>query len=138
MIHEALLRALPDGGVMWLKAAGISLWPLLRDGDSLRVKRVLDVAGLVRGDVAVVKLPSGVLAAHLVVSLTPLRTASTAGVLDPEPLEALAFVTGFRRAGRVVPWPRASGLVLRWWPAAARLIKHVPGLKTVVRRARGR
>ena len=107
MIHEALLRALPAGGVMWLKAGGISLWPLLRDGDSLRVARVLDVSGLALGDVAVVKLPSGVLAAHLVVSVTPLHTASTAGVIDPSPAEPLGRVTGFRRGDRVLPWPRA-------------------------------
>ncbi|MFZ5441912.1 MAG: N-acetyltransferase, partial [Myxococcota bacterium] len=103
MIHEALLRGLPEGGVMWLRAAGRSLWPLLREGDSLRVVRVARAEALRPGDVAVVKLPSGILAAHLVVSSAPLQTVSTAGVLDPQPLEPLGRVTGFRRAGLVLP-----------------------------------
>jgi mycothiol synthase len=136
VIHEALLRGLPEGGVMWLAAAGRSLWPLLRDGDSLRVVRVTGEAALAPGDVAVVKLPSGVLAAHLVVSTAPLQTASTAGVPDPLPLEPLARVTGFRRGELVRPWPRATRLVLRWWPASARQLKRVPGLRALVRRLR--
>ncbi len=137
MIHEALLRGLAPGGVMWLQASGRSLWPLLRDGDSLRVVRV-EASALRTGEVAVVKLPTGILAAHVVVSTSPLQTASTAGLLDPLPLEGLARVTGYRRDGVVHPWPADVRHALRWWPGAARALKRVPGLRFVVRLLRDR
>ncbi len=115
---------------MWLRASGNSLWPLLRDGDSLRVERAAHVR---LGEIAVVRLRGGVLAAHLVVSLEPLQTASSVGVLDPQPVEALGRVTGFRRAGVVHEWPEASRLLLRWLPGASRALKRFPLLKRVVR-----
>lgn len=129
-VHERLLRGLRAGEVMWLRASGNSLWPLLRDGDSLRVERTNE---LQQGEVAVVKLPSGVLAAHLVASLDPLQTASSVGVLDPLPLEALGRVTGFRRHGAVHAWPEASRLLLRFLPAAARMLKRLPFSRSLVR-----
>lgn len=138
VIHEALLRGLPEGGVMWLAAAGRSLWPLLRDGDSLRIVRVTGEHALRPGDVAVVKLPSGVLAAHLVVSTGPLQTSSTAGVLDPLPLEPLGRVTGFRRGGRVFPWPRQLALVLRLWRPMAVRVRRFSPLRSLVRLLRDR
>lgn len=131
------MRGLAPGAVMWLSASGNSLWPLLRDGDSLRVERT-DGADLRRGEVAVVKLPSGVLAAHLVVSLHPLQTSSSAGVLDPQPLEALGRVTGFRREGLVYPWPESRRWLLRFAPSAARALKQVPLARQLVRLIRGR
>lgn len=137
MIHEALLRGLAPGGVMWLQASGRSLWPLLRDGDSLRVERV-DAQALERGDVAVVKLPGGVLAAHVVIETSPLTTASTAGIVDVGPVEGLARVTGYRRDGVVHAWPRDLRLVLRHWPKTARALKYLPWLRGVVRRLRDR
>lgn len=121
---------------MWIPAAGKSLWPLLRDGDSLRVQRVASAEELRAGDVAVIKRPDGILAAHLVVSCAPLSTASTAGLLDPQPLEALGRVTGFRRAGRVLPWPASLSLALRYWPGLAVRFKHLPPLRALVRRLR--
>ena len=136
-MHEALLRGLAPGGVMWLKAAGNSLWPLLRDGDSLKVERVTE-ASLHLGEVAVVKLPSGVLAAHLVAGLEPLRTSSSVGVVDPLPVEALGRVIGFRRGGVVHAWPRATRLVLRWLPPAARALKRLPLSRRLARKVRGR
>lgn len=135
-MHEALLRGLAPGAQMWLRASGNSLWPLLKDGDSLRVERT-DEAGLRRGEVAVVKLPSGVLAAHLVTSLAPLQTSSSVGVLDPLPLEALARVVGFRREGVVRDWPAFSALLLRFLPASARVLKRVPFAKRAVKLLRG-
>ena len=120
---------------MWLRAAGNSLWPLLRDGDSLKVERATRVR---LGEVAVVKLPSGVLAAHLVVSLEPLQTSSSVGVLDPLPVEALGRVTGFRRAGVVHEWPASSRLLLRWLPLTARVLKRVPLARRAVRLIRRR
>ncbi len=121
---------------MWLRASGNSLWPLLRDGDSLRVERA-DVTTLQLGDVAVVKLPAGVLAAHLVVSLEPLQTSSSVGVLDPQPLEALGRVVGFRRGEHVYEWPASGRLVLRFLPATARLVKRLPLARRTVRLLRG-
>jgi hypothetical protein len=135
-VHEALLRGLAPGAVMWLRASGNSLWPLLLDGDSLRVERTSE-ASLRLGEVAVVKLPRGVLAAHLVASLAPLQTSSSVGVLDPLPLEVLGRVTGFRRAGVVREWPQAGRLLLRWLPASARALKHLPLARRAVRLLRG-
>jgi hypothetical protein len=117
---------------MWLPAAGNSLWPLLRDGDSLRVERVLESA-LRPGDVAVIKRPDGILAAHLVATLAPLTTVSTANVPDPLPLEALGRVTAFRRAGRVYPWPATLSLALRHWPAVTTQIKRVAFFRSLIR-----
>lgn len=133
-VHEALLRGLAPGAVMWLRASGNSLWPLLRDGDSLRVERT---TSLRRGEVAVVKLPSGVLAAHLVASLEPLQTSSSVGVLDPLPLEPLGRVTGFRRDGVVREWPEAGRLLLRFLPATSRALKRLPLARRVIRVMRG-
>lgn len=117
---------------MWLRASGKSLWPLLRDGDSLRVERCAE-ASLRRGEVAVVKLPGGVLAAHLVAATQPLQTVSSVGVFDPLPVEGLGRVTGFRRGGLVAPWPARARLVLRFLPDAARALKRLPLAKTVAR-----
>lgn len=134
-MHEALLRASPIGAVMWLKAAGKSLWPLVRDGDSLRVQRV-EAASLHPGDIAVVKLPNGVLAAHIVVSTQPVRTASSVGVEDPPPLEVLARVTAFRRKDVVYEWPSYASPALRLLPSASRALKSLPGLRHLVRLVR--
>ena len=117
---------------MWLRASGKSLWPLLREGDSLRVERV-EPAALRLGEVAVVKLPGGVLAAHLVASLEPLQTSSSVGVLDPQPVEALGRVTGFRRAGVVHGWSELNRWVLRWLPSVSRALKRLPLIKRAVR-----
>lgn len=132
-VHEQLLRGLQPGDVMWLRASGNSLWPLLRDGDSLRVERTNELR---LGEVAVVKLPTGVLAAHLVASLNPLQTASSVGVLDPQPLEALGRVTGFRREGIVREWPRFGRLLLRFLPTTALWLKKVPLARRLARRLR--
>lgn len=136
-VHEQLLRGLQPGAVMWLRASGQSLWPLLLDGDSLRVERV-EGTSLRPGEIAVVKLPSGVLAAHLVASLEPLQTASSVGVLDPQPLEALGRVVGFRREGVVHEVPRSGRLLLRFLPATSRALKRVPMLRQLVGLLRGR
>lgn len=128
LIHETLLRGLEPGQVMWLAAAGNSLWPLFRDGDSLKVERT---AELRVGDIAVVKRPDGILAAHVVVAVEPLITASTAGLEDPQPLEGLARVIGYRRRGREHDWHRRIGLGAV--PALARIVKRVPLARTLVR-----
>lgn len=131
-MHEALLRASPIGAVMWLKAGGKSLWPLLRDGDSLRVQRVNETS-LNPGDIAVVKLPGELLAAHIVVSTSPTRTASSVGVVDPPVLEVLARVTAFRRGDVLHEWPSYASPALRWLPQTSRVLKQLPGLRQLVR-----
>jgi hypothetical protein len=120
-----------------MPAAGQSLWPLLLDGDSMRVERV-ELAAFRRGELAVVKRPDGILAAHLVIGTEPLRTASTAGVADPLPLEGLGRVSGFRRGGRVLPWPSSLALALRHWPALTTVLRRVAPLRALVRRLRAR
>ena len=130
-VHEQLLRGLQPGAVMWLRASGQSLWPLLRDGDSLRVERV-EGPSLRLGEIAVVKLPNGVLAAHLVASLDPLQTSSSVGVIDPQPVEALGRVVGFRRDGVVHDLPAAGRLLLRFLPATSRALKRLPLLRQLV------
>lgn len=117
-----------------MPAAGKSLWPLLLDGDSLRVERCRTVAP---GDVAVVVL-GGVLVAHVVVSVAPLRTAATNGRVDPPADELLGRVIAFRRAGLTVPWPRGASKVLRWWPKLARGLRGVPGTRWLIHRLRDR
>ncbi len=134
-VHEQLLRGLQPGAVMWLRASGQSLWPLLHDGDSLRVERV-EGPSLRLGEIAVVKLPNGVLAAHLVASLNPLQTASSVGVLDPQPVEALGRVVGFKRNGLVREWPASARLVLRFLPRTSRLLRQFPLARRLVRRLR--
>jgi hypothetical protein len=110
---------------------------LLRDGDSLRVQRVVSATELALGDVAIVKRPDGILAAHLVVGLDPLATASTANVRDPLPLEALGRVTGFRRRNQVRPWPRGLSLALRHWPTITTPLQRLKAVRALVRLARG-
>lgn len=117
-----------------MPAAGKSLWPLLRDGDSLRVERCLSVR---RGDVAVVVV-RGLVIAHVVVSLAPLRTAATNGRIDPPIDELLGRVTAFRRGGATFGWPGPVSYALRWWPGLARVARGLPGAKTLVRRLRDR
>jgi hypothetical protein len=130
-----LLRALAPGAVMWIPAAGNSLWPLLLDGDSLRVERVLQSA-LREGDVAVIKRPDGILAAHLVRKVAPLETISTALIADPLPVEGLGRVTAFRRAGRVYPWPATLSLALRHWQTVTAPLRRITLLRSLVRRLR--
>ncbi len=122
---------------MWLRASGQSLWPLLLDGDSLRVERVA-ASSLRLGEIAVVKLPNGVLAAHLVASLEPLQTASSVGVLDPQPIEALGRVIGFKRNEVVHAWPASARVFLRLLPQASRALKRVPLLRQLVGLLRAR
>lgn len=136
-LHESVLRDLPLGGVIWMPASGQSLWPFVLDGDVLRVERATE-AQLQLGEVAVVKLASGVLIAHLVETVAPLQTASSVGVIDSLPLEALGRVTALRRNGVVVPLVPVTRSVLRWVPTTARWLRRFPAARSVVRALRGK
>ena len=47
-----VLRQLPEGGTLWVRGLGRSMWPLLRSGDSLQVLRCAAEA-VAPGDLAV-------------------------------------------------------------------------------------
>jgi hypothetical protein len=131
---RGLLLALPSGEAMWLSAAGRSLWPFIRGGDSLRVQRCA-VADVALGDLVVIDAPHS-LVAHVVVALNPVVTASTAGVRDA-PAPVLARVIAVRRSGRVVRLPRSGRYLLRLVPPLAVVLKRVPLTRRVVRWLRG-
>lgn len=117
-----LLRALEPGQVAWVPVAGVSLWPLLRTADQVRLCRASERA-LAQGDLALLARPDGQLICHLVASTTPLRTASSAGVEDPPGLEVLGRVDAVRRSGVRVPLPTASRPAVRLAVAAWRGVR---------------
>jgi hypothetical protein len=129
---KALLEALAPGQAMWMGAAGKSLWPFILGGDSLRVLRC-DETALRHGDVAVVENDHGVLVAHVVVAVGPVRTASSNGRVDPPPRAVLGRVTAVRRGTVTVPLPRASRVLLRAVPTASQVLRALPGARRVVR-----
>ncbi len=135
--HLDLLRALPIGGRLWLRAGGKSLWPVLLDGDHLQVERGGEAA-LRRGDIALIVSDGGQLIAHLVQALAPLVTVSSVGVVDPPAREVLGKVVAVRRGGLRVELPRHGPVVLRGVPRVAKALKRVPGLRRLVRRVRDR
>ncbi len=132
---EALLRALPPGQRMWLRAGGKSLWPLVLDGDQVRVERG-DELTLRRGDIALVVNPQGQLVAHLVEQTGPLVTVSSVGVVDPPAREVLGRVVAVRRGALTLELPRVAHLALRQVPRLSRALKRLPGLRHLVRRLR--
>ncbi len=134
MSHEALLRALPPGGHIWLRAGGRSLWPLVLDGDQLLVERA---TALRVGDIAIVAWPSQPLVAHLVKTTEPLITVSLSGVEDPPQAEALGRVIAVKRGGTRIDVPAFSARVFQWLPRSALWLRHLPGARRLVRRLRG-
>ncbi|MDP3503329.1 MAG: hypothetical protein Q8S33_23545 [Myxococcales bacterium] len=132
---EALLRALPPGQRMWLRAGGKSLWPLVLDGDQVHVERG-DERALRRGDLALVVNPQGQLVAHLVEQTGPLVTVSSVGVVDPPAREVLGRVVAVRRGAVTLALPRGAHLALRQVPRLSRALKRLPGLRHLVRRLR--
>lgn len=130
-----LLEATPLGEHLWLSAGGRSMWPLLVEGDRLRVLRCA-AGDLEAGDIAVVRLGE-VLAAHLVRSTAPLVTCSIVGVADP-PGAVLGRVDAVRRAGLRVPVLRLSQPIFRRLPDLAEILRRSELLRTLVRRLRDR
>lgn len=131
MSHEALLRALPTGGHIWLRVGGRSLWPLVLDADHLFVERC-DASGLRRGDIAIVTWPEHSLVGHIVVDLDPLITSSIVGVRDPLGAEVLGKAIALRRGERRIDLPTLTAQLLRWVPDTALTLKRVPGVRAVV------
>ena len=134
MSHDALLRALPMGGQIWVRAAGRSLWPLVLDGDQLLVRRCERFA-LRRGDIALVSWAGGAVVGHLVEQVDPLITVSSVGVRDPLGAELLGRAIAVRRGTVRFSVPRA---VLHWVPRAATVLKRLPLARAAVQRLRDR
>lgn len=107
----ALLKAQPEGKVMWVAVRGSSMRPVLTGGESLKVVRCSEAA-LKPGDIAVMLRSDGALIGHLVVSTAPLRTESFSGTPDAPGLEVLARAVAVRRGSLVVPLPFVARSVL--------------------------
>lgn len=129
-----LVRSLPPGGTVWLASAGHSLWPLIRSGDLLLVRRC-GPDELRRGDVALVEAPASLIA-HIVTSVAPVATASIVGVADPLGLPVLGRVVAFRRGGTKYGLPDLLRPVVGLTPRAAAVLKQVPLLRRLVHRLR--
>jgi hypothetical protein len=119
----ALLKAQPEGKVMWVAIRGSSMRPILTGGESLKVRRCSPDA-LKIGDIAVMLRADGALVSHLVVATDPFRTESFIGTPDAPGLEVLARAIAVRRGKVVVPLPRPARFALlglqRAWSLAAR------------------
>jgi hypothetical protein len=129
MSHEALLRALPPGGQIWVRVGGRSLWPLVLDGDQLLVQRC-ERTSLRRGDLAVISWPGTPLVGHLVARVDPFITVSSNGIEDPPDAEVFGRAVAVRRGTVRFDVPRR---VLHLVPKAAKLMRLVPGAKHLVR-----
>ena len=106
------LEGLPLGASLQVRVVGRCMWPLIRSGDALLVRRcALD--SIAPGDVAVVRTADRRFLAHVVVEVQPLRTATLRGVADPEPLELLGRVTRVRKKGFSLPLADLSRHLLR-------------------------
>ena len=106
------LEALPLGASVQVRVVGRCMWPLIRSGDLLLVRRcALDA--IVPGDVAVVRTADRRFLAHVVLEVQPLRTATLRAVADPEPLELLGRVTRVSKKGFSLPLARLSRHLLR-------------------------
>lgn len=119
----ALLKAQPQGKVMWVAVRGRSMRPVLTGGESLKVLRCAQAA-LKPGDIAVMLRGDGALISHLVVATDPFRTESFDGKPDAPGLEVLARTIAVRRGKVVVPLPRPARIALlglqRAWSLATR------------------
>lgn len=111
-----LLRQLPEGHRLWVRGLGRSMWPLLRSGDSIQVRRC-GAERVAPGDLVVLARADGGLTAHLVTGMDPLRTASFLGWEDAS-AELLGRVVRIRTRGLVLPVPVLARPLLR---AAQRL-----------------
>ncbi len=115
-----ILKAQPEGKVMWISVRGRSMRPVLTGGESLKVKRC-SASAVKRGEIAVMLRADGVLISHLVVGTGPVRTESFDGKPDADGLEVLGRAIAVRRGALVMPLPRLPLLVLqRVWRLATR------------------
>ncbi len=118
-----LLKAQPEGKVMWVAVRGRSMRPILTGGESLKVKRCSQQT-LRPGEIAVMLRTDGALISHLVVQTSPFRTESFDGKPDAAGLEVLARAVAVRRGAIVVPLAGPGRLALlglqRAWKLSTR------------------
>lgn len=131
---EALLRELPQGSRLWLKGLGNSMWPLLRSGDPVQVARC-GLESVALGDIAVLTRAGRGLVAHVVLSRSPLRTASLLGVEDP-PAELLGRVERVRTREHVLVLARPVRLLLYSTCRLAAIARQRPLLRRLWRQLR--
>ncbi len=135
-----ILSGQAQGKVMWISVRGRSMWPLLRGGESLRVRRCA-ASELEPGDIAVLLRSDGQLVAHSVVETAPLRTAGFLGRVDEPGLTPLAKAEVVRRGrvevplGRLRPVLRGAQVVAA---AAAQIERGAVGLAEFPRASRAR
>ena len=98
----AAFRAMPAGTRWWLRGLGASMWPLLASGDALEVERTAP-GGLRVGELALLADARGAPVAHLVRSVTPLRTAGFLRPDDGQLLEPLGRAVAVQRGPVRVP-----------------------------------
>lgn len=130
-----LLTALPLGERIWLASAGLSMWPFILSGDSLRVLRCAE-PDLAVGDVAVVLYDPDVLVAHLVTSTSPFQTSSSVGTPDAPGATVLGRVVELRRGPLRLRIPRRVRHLLRLAPTAAQLLRRLPLARRLVNHLR--
>jgi RimJ/RimL family protein N-acetyltransferase len=128
-----LVESAAHGHQLWLRGAGHSLYPLLRSGDSIRVRRCAPEE-LGRGDVALVRVGRK-LVAHVVISTHPLVTASLLGGKDPAGVP-LGRITALRRGPWVLPLPRLSRPTLFLGQRLLSSLWSRPKTRTLFRRLR--
>lgn len=131
-----VLEALHSGQLLWARTSGRSMWPVLKDGDGIRILRC-NQHGLRSGDIGVFATKSGRLVAHFVARVDPLRTCTSMGALDPAGAELLGRVVEVRRGRVRIPLPSAARHLLRWAPVAARAARRLPFAIPLVRALRG-
>ncbi|AKJ06934.1 hypothetical protein ATI61_105102 [Archangium gephyra] len=129
-----VLRQLPEGGRLWVRGLGRSMWPLLRSGDSLQVLRCAAEA-VAPGDLAVLLRADGGLTAHLVTGTSPVRTASLLGREDPS-AELLGRVIRVRTRGVELPVPVFARPLLRAAQRLGTTAFHSPVSRGALRLAR--
>ena len=119
---RAVLGALKIGATVWLRAQGNSMWPLVRSGARLRVRKTT-VSSAKPGDIGVILLPRDRLVAHIVERTAPLVSVSVVGVVDP-PGTWLGRVEAVEEGGVRVPIPGGMRHALRVVPLAARRLRR--------------
>lgn len=125
---SAVVESLAPGAEVWLPGLGASLWPLLRTGDAVRVRRVDEKTVLREGQLAVCLDETGRPLVHVVLSVQPLRTASLRGVVE-RPERAVGIVTQLRRGQLRLRASTALAAALWGMTSAASFARTQPQLR---------
>jgi len=126
------LEGLPLGASLQVRVVGRCMWPLIRSGDALLVRRC-SLDAIAPGDVAVVRTAECRFLAHVVLEVRPLRTATLRGVADPEPLELLGRVTRVFKKRFSFPLAVFSRHLLRIIQRGYAHVSHSPWPRLAIR-----